>query len=171
VVGSALVKPVHPFRSLWESGDLGAWIDALEPDVVVHSPMLTTTFLGRETAAELYGVLVETLGDVEIAEELWAGSSYACLWRAEVGGRRIEGADFIRSNAQGKIAEIRVLIRPLAGIGAFASGVGPPFAATRGRPRATVMRLLNLPLRVIFALADVVGPRLVLRRQARGRPR
>jgi len=155
---------VHPFRVLWATGDLGDWLDALEPDVELHSPAITTPFRGREAAAELYGVLLETLDDFEIVEESAAGDAYACLWRANVGGRRIEGADFIRSNLGGKIAEVRVLIRPLVGISAFASGVGPPLAAKRGRLKAAIVRLFSFPLRILFGLADIVLPRLVLRR-------
>jgi hypothetical protein len=155
---------IHPFRAFWETGDLGAWIDALEPDVELQSPVLTTPFRGREEAAELYGVLFETLHDFVVAEEFSTGNSYACLWHADAGGRRIEGADFIRSNPGGKIAEVRVLIRPLVSIAAFASDVGPPLAAKRGRARAVVMRLFNLSLRIIFAMADAAVPRLVLRR-------
>jgi hypothetical protein len=41
---------IHPFRAFWETGDLGAWIDALEPDVELQSPVLTTPFRGREEA-------------------------------------------------------------------------------------------------------------------------
>jgi hypothetical protein len=155
---------VHPFRALWETGDLGVWIDALDPDVELHSPAITTPFRGREVAAELYAVLLETLEDVEIVEESAAGDGHAFLWRANVGGRRIEGADFIRTNLRGKIAEVRVLIRPLVGISAFASGVGPPLAAKRGPVRAAIVRLFSFPLRILFALADIVLPRLVLRR-------
>lgn len=57
-------------------------------------------------AIVLYGVLFDRLDDFEVADEFSTGSSYVCFWRADVGGRRIEGADFIRSNAQGKIASI-----------------------------------------------------------------
>jgi hypothetical protein len=157
---------VHPFRAFWETRDLGVWIDALEPNVELHSPAVTTPFRGREVAADLYGVLLETLDDFEIVEELAAGDAYACLWRANVGGRRIEGADFIRSNLGGKIAEVRALIRPLVGISAFASGVGPPLAAKRGRLRAVIVRVFSFPLRILFALVDSVFPRLVLRGRA-----
>jgi hypothetical protein len=155
---------IHPFRAFFETGDLGVWIDALEPNVELHSPAITAPFRGREVAGELYGVLLETLDDFEIVEESVAGDAYACLWRANVGGRRIEGADFIRSNHGGKIAEVRALIRPLVGISAFASGVGPPLAAKRGRLQAAIVRLFSFPLRILFALSDIVLPRLVLRR-------
>jgi hypothetical protein len=155
----------HPFRAFWESGDLEVWIDALATDVELHSPLITAPFRGRETAAELYGVLFDQLDDFEVADEFSSGSSYVCFWHADVGGRRIEGADFIRSNAQGKIAEVTVLIRPLVSIAAFARGTGPPLAAKRGRLRAVLVGLFNIPLTVLSVVTDIVAPRLILRRR------
>jgi hypothetical protein len=161
-------ETAHPFRAFWESGDLGSWIDALAPDVELHSPLITAPFRGRQTAAELYGVLFDRLDDFEVVDEFSTGSSYVCFWRADVGGRRIDGADFIRSNAQGKIAEVKVLIRPLVSITAFARGIGPPLAAKQGRLRAVLVGLFNIPLRFVAALTDLVAPRLVLRRRNEG---
>ena len=53
------VGPAHPFRAFWESGDLEVWVDALAPDVELHSPLITAPFRGRGAAAELYGVLFD----------------------------------------------------------------------------------------------------------------
>ena len=159
------IEPAHPFRAFWESGDLGVWIDALAPDVELHSPLITAPFRGRQTAAELYGVLFDRLRDFEVVDEFWTGSSYVCFWRADVGGRRIEGADFMRSNTEGKIAEVTVLIRPLVSIAAFARDIGPPLAAKQGRLRGVLVGLFNIPLRCLAVLTDVVAPRLVIRRR------
>ena len=41
------VEPAHPFRAFWESGELEVWIDALAPDVELHSPLITAPFRGR----------------------------------------------------------------------------------------------------------------------------
>jgi hypothetical protein len=156
---------LHPFRTFWETGDLGAWIDACDPDVELQSPLITAPFQGRESAAELYGVLMETLDDFEISGEWSAGDSYVCFWHAGIGDRRIEGADFIRSNSQGKISEVKVLIRPLVSLAAFGSAVGPPLAAKQSRIRAILARLLNFPLTLLLTLTDIVAPRLVIRRR------
>jgi hypothetical protein len=155
---------IHPFRALFETGDLGPWTAALDPEVELYSPLITTPFQGRETAIELYGVLLEKLDNWEVAQEYSAGDWYACLWQADAGGRRIEGVDFIRSNSDGKITEVRVLIRPLVSLAAFASAIGPPLAAKQGRIRAILVRFFNLPLKVVLTSTDVVAPRLVLRR-------
>jgi hypothetical protein len=155
---------VHPFRAAWRTRDLDAWADVLAPDVVLHSPVLTRPFRGREAAIELYGVLFDALGDFDITDEFAAGDSHAFFWRADAGGRRIEGADLLRFDDHGKISEVRVLIRPLVDIAAFAGAVGPPLAGKRGRIRAPLLRFLTLPLRAILAVADTVASRLTQRR-------
>jgi ketosteroid isomerase-like protein len=154
----------HPFREVWRTRDLAVWADSLAPDVVLHSPVISETFRGKDAAVELYGTLLETLGAMEITEELAGDGAHAFFWRADAGGRWIEGADFIRHNADGRIAEVRVLIRPLVGIAAFAGATGPAVAAKRGRARALVLRILTAPLSIMLAVADAVASRLVVRR-------
>jgi ketosteroid isomerase-like protein len=155
---------VHPFRAAWQTRDLDAWSATFAPDIVLHSPMIQAPFSGREAATELYGVLFDALGEFEITDEFAGGDSHAFFWRANVGRRRIEGADLLRVDEQGKISEVRVLIRPLANIATFAAAAGPPLAAKRGPIQGLLLRVLTLPLRAIFAAVDFVAPRLTQRR-------
>lgn len=154
----------HPFRAAWLTRDLDAFADHLAPDVVLHSPVITAPFRGRDAAIELYGVLFDAFGQYDITYEFAAGESHAFFWRGDLGGRRIEGVDLIHHDGDGKISEVRVLIRPLVDIGAFAGAVGPPLAGRRGAMRALVLRLLTLPLAAILSIADFVASRLVVRR-------
>jgi hypothetical protein len=152
----------HPFREAWRTRSLDTWIEALSPEIVLHSPAVRAPFRGRSAARELYGVLFETLGEVEITSELAAANNaHAFFWQAEVAGRQIEGVDLIHYDEQGTIDEIRVLIRPLVNIAVFASAVGPPLAATRSPGRGAVARLLTLPLKGILTLVDVAASRLI----------
>ena len=96
-----------------------------------------------------YRVLFETFGEVQITGELADTDSRAFFWQANVADRVIEGADLLRYDAQGKIAEIRVLIRPLVDIATFAAAIGPPLAARRSPARGALVRLLTLPLKGI----------------------
>jgi hypothetical protein len=155
---------VHPFRAAWLTRDLDAWASHLAPEVVLYSPVITTPFRGRDAAIELFGVLFETFGEFDITDELAIGETHAFFWRGGLGDRTIEGADLIRLDGEGKISEIRVLIRPLVDIATFASAVGPPLARRRGPIRAFVLRLLALPLGAILAVADFVASRLIVRR-------
>lgn len=162
--GSARAQTqAHPYRTAWRTRDLDRWADALAPDVVMHSPILTTPFEGREAAIELFGVLFDVLGEVEITDELVDGDSRAFFWQANIGASRIEGVDLVRSNQDDKIFEIKVLIRPLVDIATFAAAIGPPLAAKRGAGRALLLRVLSLPLRAILFAADTIASRLLHR--------
>jgi hypothetical protein len=152
---------VHPFRAAWQTRDLDAWIDALAPGVVLHSPVVQSPFVGRQAARELYSVLFEHLRDVEITDELGAGDSHAFFWSATAAGRRIEGADLVRTDRDGKIDEVRVLIRPLVNIGTFVVAAGPPMAARRGRARELLLRVVSPPLRALFAAVDAIATRVI----------
>jgi hypothetical protein len=155
---------VDPFITAWETRDLDAFADHLADDVVLHSPLISSPFEGKEAAVELYGVLFDRLGAVEITDQLVAGDSRAYFWRAESGGRWIDGSDLIRYDAEGRIREVTVSIRPLRSLAVFASAVGPALAAKRGRLKAVLARVLIAPLGPFFALADILSARLVLRR-------
>jgi len=147
----------------WRTRDLDAWAEALAPDVVMHSPVIRTPFNGRDAAVELFGVLFDTLGEVNITDELLDGDSHAFFWRAQIGTRTIEGVDLVRSDEAGRVSEINVMIRPLVDIATFAGAIGPQLAAKRGPLRGPLVRLLNAPLRSIFILVDFIASRLTQR--------
>jgi hypothetical protein len=151
----------HPFRAAWRTRELDTWIEALSQEVVLHSPVVRTPFRGRAAATELYGVLFEIFGEVVITGELADADSHAFFWQASIGGRVIEGADLLRYDEQGKIAEVRVLIRPLVDIATFAAAIGPPLAARRSPVRGALVRLLMLPLKGLLSIADIVASRLI----------
>src|SRR5687768_16453715 len=56
----------HPYTRAWRTRDLAAWQQAWTDDVRLWSPILRSPFEGRAAAAELFEVLFERLGDVEI---------------------------------------------------------------------------------------------------------
>jgi hypothetical protein len=151
----------HPYRTAWQTRDLDTWADALAPDIVMHSPVLTQPFVGKAVAVELFGVLFDVFGSYEITHELSDGSVHAFFWRSQVGTHSIEGADLIRHDEHGKVSEIRVLIRPLPDLATFASAIGQPLAAKRSTWRGTLAGLLTLPLRAILVIADVIAARLI----------
>jgi hypothetical protein len=162
-IGFGLVT-AHPYRMAWRTRDLEAWAAELASDVVLHSPIVTKPFLGREAATELFAILFETFDEFKITAEFRDGGSHVFFWQSRVGGRMIEGTDLVRLGEDGKVCEIRVLIRPLVGIADFAAAIGPRLAAKRSRIRGPLVRLLNLPIRAMFSLIDILAARLTQRR-------
>ena len=154
---------VHPYRTAWRERDPDAWGQALAPGVVIHSPILREPFRGREQAVELFGVLFDALGEVEITDEFTDGDTHVFFWRVRIGARTVEGLDKIRHDQTGTINEITVMIRPLVDIATFAAAIGPGLAAKRGRLRGPLVWFLNAPLRSVFALIDAIASRLTQR--------
>jgi SnoaL-like domain len=154
---------VHPYRTAWQTRDLDTWAKSLAPDVVLYSPIISTPFQGRDDAIELFGVLFNELGELQITDELSDGDVHAFFWRVQIGAKRVEGTDLLRCNERGEISEIRVMIRPLPDIALFAGAIGPALAAKRAPIRGPVARLMILPLRAILTLADTISARLIQR--------
>jgi hypothetical protein len=150
----------HPYRAAWETRDLDAWMNALAADIVLWSPILRKPFRGQEAAAELFDILFAVFGEVRITHEFATDDASAFFWNADVNGRVIEGTDLVKRDEDGKVSEIRVLIRPLLDIATFAAAVGPPLARRRGRLRGIVTKLLSAPLRPLMAAIDIMASRL-----------
>jgi SnoaL-like domain len=155
----------HPFRQAWETGDASILIAAFAPDIVLHSPVVSEPFRGKDEVAELYEVLFDVVDELGFTDELESDSAHAFFWRAEVGGRHVEGVDLLKERPDGSIGEITVMARPLAGTAAFASAAGPRLARrNRGAANAMLMSALSKPLPHLLAAGDRAGTRLAKRR-------
>ena len=134
----------HPFVTAWQARDVEAWRAALAPDVVLHSPLLSRPFRGREEVTGVYRILFDRFGQVEITGRFPNGDTTAFHWRGTVRGGEVEGADLVRLDASGQVAEIRVFMRPLVGLGTFTAAMAPSAA----------------PLRPLFRAIDAVATRM-----------
>jgi hypothetical protein len=155
---------VRTFVDAWQSRDPEALARILAPDVVLRSPIIESPFTGREAAIELYQILFEAFGDVTFHHQSRARDVYALAWSGELNGQLVTGAELIRVNDRGQIAEVTVFIRPLAGLAVFASAVGPRLASRRGRYRVPALTVMGAVLRSVSKVADLVSPRLLQRR-------
>jgi len=123
------------FRLAVESGDIDAVPALLAEDVVFHSPATFHPFVGRDTVARLLACVADTFEDFRYTDELDAASApqgdgvHALIFRASVGGRELEGIDLLRLDADGKIADFTVMVRPLSGLIPLAQAMGEKLAA------------------------------------------
>jgi SnoaL-like domain len=112
------------FRKAVEAKDLDAMVDALADDIVFHSPITFKPFEGRQAVGTLLGVVFRTFEDFRYTDELDHDNVKALVFKARVGDKQIEGLDLMRMNADGKIADFTVMVRPLSGAMALAEAVG-----------------------------------------------
>ncbi len=109
----------HPFRLAAENKDLEAMTGVLREDVVLHSPILFRGFEGREIVLGVLGHVVATLEDFRYTDELAEGDSVVLRFKARVGDRELEGIDFLELDADGRVAELTVFMRPMSALKAF----------------------------------------------------
>lgn len=109
----------HPFRLAAEQKDLEAMTEVLREDVVLHSPILFRGFEGREVVLGVLTHVVATLEDFRYTDELAAGDTVVLRFKARVGDRELEGIDFLELDADGKVAELTVFMRPMSALKAF----------------------------------------------------
>ncbi len=117
------------FRAAVEAHDVDAATQLLAPDVVFHSPVTFHPFVGRETVAQLLGLVAATFEDFRYTDELASDGAHALIFRASVAGRELEGIDLLRIDEQGLIGDFTVMIRPMSGLVPFAQAMGEKVTA------------------------------------------
>jgi hypothetical protein len=109
----------HPFRRAAEAKDLEQMVATLREDVVLHSPILFRGFEGRETVGQVLTHVAATLEGFTYLDELHDGRTVVLRFKAQVGDRELEGIDFLELDADGKVAELTVFMRPLSALTRF----------------------------------------------------
>jgi SnoaL-like domain len=142
------------------TGDLDGLLSVYADDVVFNSPVTAVQFQGKSEVAEL---MTHVLSGFDTWERTFVlAEERECVFgaRGRIGGRDVELAELIRIDADGRVAEIVIHGRPLAGVAAIAAVAAPPLAARQGQIRGLLSRLLSRGLPGALALGDRVITRL-----------
>lgn len=113
-------------------GDLAGGLDELlHPDVVFYSPVVYTPQEGREVTKLYLSAAGQTLpgegggggaggngepGAFRYTKQVLADDTAVLEFETTVGGKYVNGVDIIRCDADGKIVEFRVMLRPLQAV-------------------------------------------------------
>ncbi|MEV5380897.1 nuclear transport factor 2 family protein [Streptomyces nondiastaticus] len=120
---------MHPFRKAVENRDEAAIEALLAENVVFTSPVAFNPYPGRAiTAAILRGVM-RVFEDFAYVREIANpdGRDHALVFTATVGGKQIQGCDFLHFDEEGKIDDFTVMVRPLSAAQALAEAMGAQF--------------------------------------------
>jgi hypothetical protein len=109
--------------------DAGAISAVLADSVTFNSPVATYT--DRADVAHLLVTIGRVLDGLELAGEFHEGDRTVALVAAAVGEHRLDGALVQTAAADGRLAELTLLLRPLAGLVAAVERMGE---ALRVRP-------------------------------------
>jgi hypothetical protein len=111
------------FQTAVEAGDAEAVRSCLADDVVFHSPVTHAPYHGREAVAGIIAAALDVFEDFHYISGITEGDRHTLVFEARVGDRAVQGADILRLSADGQVAELTVMVRPLSGIQALAEAM------------------------------------------------
>ena len=118
--------------------DLSPLPELLHPQAVFRSPMAHTPYPSAQAVQVILGTVVKVFEDFTYHRSYASedGLSVVLEFSAKVGGKELKGIDQIRFDAEGKIVDFEVMVRPLSGLQALGEEMGkrlaPYLAAMKG---------------------------------------
>ena len=109
----------HPGVAAWHgymaSHDRAALSDLIAEDAVFHSPVVHTPQAGKTKVLAYLGAAAMVLGNdsFRYVRELVDGDDALLEFTAEIDGIHVNGIDLIRFDADGKITDFKVMVRPM----------------------------------------------------------
>ncbi|MFC8798085.1 nuclear transport factor 2 family protein [Promicromonospora sp. NPDC057138] len=147
---------VARWRAAAESGDVGAAVACLSPDVVLSSPLTDQFRLeGSDQLRDFLGSAFVAIEDIRFHTQTGQGDTYALVYRARVAGQPFEEAQLLRFDDEARIAEITLFGRPMPALTALMTTLGPALARGQGRRGlATLLRASAAPIHAMVTFGD-----------------
>jgi hypothetical protein len=114
-------------RKALEAKDEAAVERLLAPAVVFRSPALFRPYAGRAATMVFLRAAMDVFEDFVYVHTYTEddGTGHVLMFQAAVGGRVVEGADFVTVGLDGLVTEFRVMVRPMTGLMALAEAMAP----------------------------------------------
>ncbi len=117
------------FRAAVEAKDLDAVEAMLADDVVFRSPVAHRPYSGKAVTAAILRSVVEVFEDFRYVREMVDGTDHAYVFEATVDGLELTGCDFLVVDADGRITDFMVMVRPLKAAQALAARMAERYPA------------------------------------------
>jgi ketosteroid isomerase-like protein len=134
------------FRDAVEQQDLDGVEALLADDVVFRSPVAHTPYSGKAITSAILRHVFEVFEDFRYVRDLRdeATGDHVLVFEATVGGLEVTGADFLQYDADGRIVDLMVMVRPLKGAQALAEQMGARFDRVKTDAGAIAARLARV---------------------------
>ena len=129
-----LPAPVAASLKLWhqmvEEKNLGELASILHPKAVFRSPMAHTPYPSAQAVQLILGNVIQVFEDFEYHRQLASadGLSLVLEFSANVNGMALKGIDMVQFDAEGKIVDFEVMVRPMSGLQALGEEMGKRLA-------------------------------------------
>jgi ketosteroid isomerase-like protein len=120
------------FKAAAEAKDFSAAVDVFADEVVFRSPVVFKPYEGRDALLVLLGAVVRVFEDFSYVEQVETGDTATLIFEARVGEREVQGVDILRFDADGRVREMIVMVRPISGVHALAEAMQRQLEAASG---------------------------------------
>jgi limonene-1,2-epoxide hydrolase len=111
------------FITAVESWDRDAAAAALADDVSFRSPVVFKAYEGRDATLAVLDAVSRVFEDFAYIDRIEGDRTAALIFRARVGERELEGLDHLTFDDDGRVSELRVMVRPMTGMVALAEAM------------------------------------------------
>ncbi|ARK86467.1 nuclear transport factor 2 family protein [Burkholderia pseudomallei] len=122
----AVAKSLETWHALVERKDLSTLDSIVHPDAVFRSPMAFKPYEPAPALLMALRTVITIFEDFTYHRQFGSsdGMSVVLEFSATVGDKQLKGVDMIRFDADGRIVEFEVMIRPLNGLQALGAEMG-----------------------------------------------
>ena len=124
---------IESWHNIVRTRDAIGLADMLADDVVFYSPVVHTPQIGRQITTMYLTAALHVFGNESFryVREVVGESDAVLEFETEIDGIVVNGVDMIRWNADGKITEFKVMVRPLKAINIIHQKMGEMLQARR----------------------------------------
>ena len=116
---------LHPFGQAWRARDLDRVLSMLSDDVIFHSPFVSEpAFEGRDAVAVIFAIAFQALEGDRYTHDFGDVRSRILVADSRVAGEPVKSTTVLELDAEGKVNEIWMMIRPVTGLALLAQAVG-----------------------------------------------
>ncbi len=123
---------IAAYQGAAEAKDADRILELMADGILMHSPTKLKPFAGKEIVRFLFGQLMQVLEDFRFVRVESAGDHATLYFTCTIGGKQAEGIDSLHFDADGRIDDFRVMIRPLVALTALNEEMGRRLAVYSG---------------------------------------
>lgn len=134
-----MTHPIHAWHAYTKDPTPEGLRALLHADVVFHSPVVHTPQRGAAITFAYLWAANETLGgdDFEYLREIVDDDTAVLEFRTVMDGITVNGVDIITFDADGRIVDFKVMVRPLQAVNTVHRQMGEMLALMKGAPSAS----------------------------------
>ncbi len=127
--------PIEFWHSLVQSRHTNSLSSLLAEDVVFYSPVVHTPQIGKAISTMYLTAALHVFGNdsFRYVREIVGDNDAVLEFETEIDGIVVYGVDMIKWNADGKITEFKVMVRPLKAINVIHEKMGEMLKKTSGQ--------------------------------------